>query len=716
MGLILVLLLLAQSPVGPGADTTETSFWLSYSPSDSNPVLNDRGIPITINGVGAYTVGVSNGTCLQWSKTSGVAPETIMLRPGYFCSGTGGPGVGTHHFTATIAGAETRTINVTITITPSWPYPLMVSMNRLPNPTGICTDLWRGNWQSCPYLPTRPGEWIPPAVGESYTDPLFGTQIKRLVTGDIFRYANQHMVNYDETHLLTLNGLIRLSDGQYELVYNDAQRALDLRWFPEAGPARMYSMKEADTGISTYTLSGTTLIQENRYECGIGPLNSWFNGVSREGWVARSNYANTHLCAINVLTGEKIVGLGSAPVTNDRDNLYISRARDKVTGLHYLWYGGARGAVFAFKSGDTGFTPVMVSKGLSKTFGHQTYDGDGIWSIACPKSSWCIGQDHVDTAEIDGQQVLVTQNGWVVYFNRLTDDLEGMREAAGGVQIDTIPINHVGCADLVPFCAGYTRGVLSQPARSITGISSGDPARVTLNGALNVLSDGDLVQIARVGGCTSAIGNHTIANLNTAKTAFDLPGVTCNATFTSGGSATKAQWHPPGQNQRNRVHVYKLGAARTQIAVGDHRSLWFDGAGDDYFSGQPWAFMSPRGKYVLWKSNLGTPDERNIMIAEVNATAPGSDWLSADSRVTVTTGTEGLALEWADPGDSESCSLQVGPRRDFAGITPQVVSRDGGKFAYTWGGLQPNQPYHWRVVCGNFYVAAGSANTEPLGL
>lgn len=716
------------------------NFWVNKNTSDGNPILTSPGKRFRVNGTGSANVAISSTACPEITPYVGTitpvttnlnvtAPIDITIRPKRGCSGSGGPAYGANNYTINITGSETRTLNVSVIVRRTFQWPTIVGPNKVANyGSSLCTDPWRNNWQTCGYTPTRPGTWTPPAVGSTYTDPIFGTVIKRVATGDIFRYANQHAINFDETKMTTLNcASLRLSDGVCEYAYSPlpynpanpgAERDLDLRWMPKTmNPAEpeFFSNSNGDTGITTYKLISGVLTQQNRYECRIGPLNAWLNAPSTTGYVFRTNVANTHGCVINVLNGHTIVGEMKNPQTLTRDNGYISRGRDKKTGLHYVSICGDGGcSAYSFSESSTTFKQVLFT-GQNKVFGDDGYFGAGSWELPCrlATSSWCIGPDHYDTAVIDGEQVMVTQNGWVLYFNRMGRSLEEMTEANAGTQILSQFFNHVGCADFSPYCAGYVRRTLAQHARAITNaVTNGSDIDLTLSGsAVTGLANGETAQINGVLGCTNANGNHVVGGIS--GLTVKLIGVTCNASYTSGGFITEASWQDSALSMQ-RVFLYRMSAvgATNLIVLGDHRSIWFWGAADDYFSGQPWPFLSPRGKWACWKSNLGTPNEWNIMCAEVNASEPGSDWITPTSRVTVTPTSSALTLSFPSGGLS-TCSASASTTRDQNSPVTGTPTNSGGVMSVTLAGLSAGTQYWWRVDCDHWNVAANTKATLP---
>lgn len=719
--------------------------WASFqASSDGNPWVTDEGLYIEVcadgSCSGAFNLALSSSTCLELSATSGTAPATIanglapMVRMKPTCSGSAGIGVTSTSYTVTISGAEARVVTIPVNVIRATPLAPFSGYNQASSATyaGLCSGLYRLNYQICPYTPTKPGAYVIPAVGGTITDVIFGTPAKLLAQNDYFIYPNRQSINWGENLMITQIGILRLSDGVYEKTFSAPEQSAAYLWFPEEGSnPRLYSIADAGTTVTVYTRSGSTLTLQTTYNCGIGTQNAWFNTASKEGWIAVSNAANTQACVINLNTGEMIV----APLVHPggvggRDNLYISKGRDKVTGLHYLWYGGDPGVVYAFKSGDTSFTPIAPD-GFNKIFNDSGYGTFGAWGFRCTATmaaaGWCVGQDHVDTVEIDGEQALVTQNGWVLRFNRFMSDLNGMREAQRGLQIDTngFPMSHVGCGVFVPFCGGYTRASLSQTSSRVSSVTGAAPVTVNLNVGLTTVVNGDTVQItgAPASACPELNGTFTIANLNGPKTSFEIP-ITCStgyataacpspfAASTCGAVVTKTQWTGTN-NDANRATLYKLSFSRSQISYGDHRSLWFTNHYViDYFF-QPWTAISPKGKYIYWKSNLGIPDKSHILLAEVNQTAPGTEWLTGNSQVKVAPTTTTAVFTWHKDGTRISgCTIEVASNPQFVSpATTTAVSLVGNEYTSTASGLTTKSQYYYRVLCKNNYFNASNTFT-----
>lgn len=91
-------------------------------------------------------------------------------------------------------------------------------------------------------------------------------------------------------------------------------------------------------------------------------------------------------------------------------------------------------------------------------------------------------------------------------------------------------VNADGTDRTDPFNAGTTY--------TITGATGTTPITVTVSEVITGLSNGDLVFITGVGGCTAANGWHEVANKNEGAKTFELRYATLNAAYTSGGTAT----------------------------------------------------------------------------------------------------------------------------------------------------------------------------------
>jgi hypothetical protein len=498
-----------------------------------------------------------------------------------------------------------------------------------------------------------------PALGGTYTDRNFGTQVRVVGTSHTHNYASETAISADGLHALLLDQSL----GRWQ-VRSTVTGALEVDSVPAStAPGQFWDAYDSSI---FYTCAGGKIIRKHTLNYAGRTVSSqdWVDfsadfptdpyvSTGGQGYISKNNWVavishnasledsvDKRICIVRLTDAYKSCTYygGLTPAITDLDHCVISKGVDSETGLMYVVV-QASPAAFIYT-----FDPSVASPGL--TFAHRSpknYESsidiqECTSAAVCPAATAAIGPGHEDTYEdAQGRQYIVDDpefatpawQRWLVAY-RFAAGLEMAKpvEAGGGMEMlfKTCKVGdgsggHLGCALRAPWCAWSTyTGPWYREYKTITGATNASPIVITTSAAHGFV-DADPVNVGTVGSNTNANGILYAKRTGYSDTTFALyedAGLTTpragNGAYTSGGKVTSGT-AVTDKAFDAMAAVVQFGSHRIVRRVMRSRSLWIN-----TYSEAPFACLSPDGETVLINSNLGEPGAFYVLAAPTGIT------------------------------------------------------------------------------------------------
>lgn len=390
--------------------------------------------------------------------------------------------------TISAPGANPVTVTINVTATPKVADP---SFTYLAGPTGCKSGHDYPDAAVCAVPGEKPpGNFTPPAAGESYVDPNFGATVKILSGAHcLHQYSTPSAISAHNKYVLTSCGVIELATANVVFLTNPSDFQGGTFW--DAFDDNVFYFYSGAKVIKRNLQSGvTTLVdysndgQHNFKSITMGGTGD----TSKDNWVAFYSNDAQNVCALDL---NKVKTYCANFATADQlhfqtiDFPMMSKGVDSATGKRYVILQGPP---------STGVFSVNLTTGkLDLEYrGPENPEAGGNHNGICDPGESCLEDSHSDTFEDSkGIQYLVSNrqtetpcefalNTW--QLNKGLDLFKQVELGGGRRKVLTIvkcqgdstdgPVvfgleDYVACAKSAPYCAittSYDRSNLRDPA------------------------------------------------------------------------------------------------------------------------------------------------------------------------------------------------------------------------------------------------------------
>lgn len=722
------LLLFLASVAAWGVTASPTSItvymnqWGTYGAAGSvnMPPLDTA---ITVSGSGSWGLarggtlstacGSGFGYCFTASSSSsGLAtscPDNLPVGSGattlYLCWKnlvTSDLTTGTYTGTLTVGST---TINITLIVLPrpafySWTYP------SVSYPSGCTTDAGFDTANRCTFTNERPTStaFSIPAVSASYTDPQFGYPITRVTSsGQFVSYSAEVACNADCSLIQTTDtsGNVNIypragGSPTYSAipVNGEAYQAWDA-----SDPNKIWFMQNAT--LNYRNLSGGTNTKAADYTSGSGSrpaFTTLYMGgttdITDDNWWAFYDATSQYICAVNLN--------GLTTGTQESQTYCASYASAGVSSIDFPQVtqvdseSGKRYVVAMASPSTTVWTVNTVTGVLDLAYVMPT---GGVGFPGGPPHS-DVGQDEFGRQFIYLYQSSAWQGTWLskFYLNKGTDAI--LPTSVGGgwdavAQTAYGADGHFGC-NWKATCVMETSYYTSITAQAAASLTLANPCQINTTG--HGYSNGASIQIGGATGSGASVinGIWTITVLNA--NAYTIPVSCVGATYTANSASSAPSSAISAQSFKNEIQLMRPGGEMRRIAI--PRFVGYSGNNLTFYrTNYSFASVSRDGRYVIYHSNYGVPEQPSVYIIDLGITSTSklqSNVTPADTKAILNYSfPSGVSLSAATITISANPNLSSPVVSASDGLTSQ-----GRQYVAT--GLTAGTQYYYRIATGNF--------------
>lgn len=443
---------------------------LTLSPAEQTIRLPQGGpfprpAQIQVDGNEAWKAAVApEGVSLQ--PQTGAGRATVTITPANWWLARAVPGK--HEVTVSIGEAKAKVIyEVVARRNPRFESPW--------EPKG-CVDvpnLAPANKAACTVPDLRPpGNFLPPAAGQSYLDPNFGAKVRILVDSpSLHGYSTPSPISANNRYALVSHAeqttLVTLADGK---LGKSLPVPLEGTLFDSNDDNILYAISEV--AIKSYHAGARkwkTLADYKRKPFSFSSISFGGTGeISKDNWISFFAPQERRVCALDTATAQTYCG--EVPGSGNIDYTTMSKGVDSASGLRYVvLIGPSPFLVYAVNPQSK--TLDLVQQGPENLLMSDSGNRDGV----CDPGEICIGGGHSDTYEdAAGNQYLAaalesqSPCEYAVYTLRLNAGPKmGLPVEIGGGLTRILPLfrcgagdrwvdYHLGCAKKAPYCVVST--------------------------------------------------------------------------------------------------------------------------------------------------------------------------------------------------------------------------------------------------------------------
>ncbi len=458
------------------------------------PLAGSQTISVSAPAAWQLTLGDGSRDMLQLNKDKGTGTDSVIVALVDWWSGGRAPGVyeQTLAFSLTSSPQTQQTVRIILTVVAKLPDP---RFTYLGGPTGCRAVEGYPDSATCEVPDERPaGRFTPPGVGQTYTDPNFGAQVRVLT-------APRSNHGYSTPSAISANN-------RYALLFqeNENTRVVDFKTGQMVRSGLGFSFEgaiwDARLEDALYFLEGPRVRQhrvtsnqtETVFDFGAAPYR--FTRIStggtgdgsKDNWISVYAPDQQQICALSIDTRTaycaSYTGIVQGNLTIDYP--LMTKGPDKGNGKRYVLLMSAPVMLV--------FTVNEPAKKLDFAYrGGELLTSNGNRDGVCDTGEPCLSNPHADTVEDSaGLQYLITaaessvpcEFGIVAYqLNR--EDKPGLPVELGGGLRRVMRLYrcggqaiwadlHIGCAKLSPQCAvsiGYNSFGFQYPANSTAAIN-----------------------------------------------------------------------------------------------------------------------------------------------------------------------------------------------------------------------------------------------------
>lgn len=686
---------------------------------------------ITVAGSGSWNIsrggalatdcGAAYGYCFNVSTSAtasgggalpvGSGPTTLYLYWSNLAAESLSPGL--HTGTLTVGSTV---ISITVSVEPRRSFDAFVYSTGYPSGC-VNTFAAFSHADTCTITDERPvsANFSIPAQGEAYTDPQFGSTVRRITgAGQNIQYGALSAFSATGKYLLTSStttGQVAVYTQVGAVAYPSVP-GVNINfaaWDPTSDERLWYldnatiKYRQLDTGVTV-----TAADYSNAAGSRPGIIAITMGGtvdITDDGWWAFRDTTNFNtLCAVN---------LNGLTTTNQESKTYCANISSlNLTDLDFTQItqvdSETRKRYLIAVAAPTGHVFSVGTTGLTHEYPLPTGAED---ITAEPHSD--VGQDSKGRQIFFWQWYSPADNRYFLAAAQLNKGSDMTRPVEEGGGLSYLYLSDAGNFTTDAHFSCTWKGACSFApygnsgniaVSRISAVVPGNPCAIT-TATPHGFSTGVSVMIGGSRGITSI--NGIFAVTVTGSNTFTLNGQTCSGTYTTDSAHVVLNaLTAPVQPNRQEIVMVRPGEEVRRVAI--HRSKIYNGGSLLGYYATPRASISRDARYIAFASNLGVPEQTSVWVADLGVPI-------ATTRLTVKaldTADTKAVLNYDVPAGEGSATILISASPSLSG--PVINAVDGAMAPsrqYVLTGLSAGTDYWYRITTGKF-AAQGRFRTS----